>query len=173
MADEIQTGAQEDAPQAKTAQFQIQRIYCKDISFETPNSPAIFTKEWKPEMKVDMDTKSKKLEDDNYEVILTITVQAKIEDQTAFLVEVQQAGVFLIGEEMPEPQKAHMIGAFCPNTLFPYAREMVASLINKGTFPVFNLQPVNFDAIFAQYMQKRAQQAQAEAEQAASEAPLQ
>ncbi len=171
MADEIQTGAAEDAPQTKGPQFHIQRIYCKDISFETPNSPAIFTKEWKPEMKVDMDTKSTKLEDNNYEVVLTITLQAKVEDQTAFLVEVQQAGIFLISEELPEPQKAHMIGAFCPNTLFPYARETVATLINKGTFPVFNLQPVNFDAIFAQYMQKRAQQAQAE--QAAADAPLQ
>lgn len=171
MADEIKTDANEEASQAKGAQFQIQRIYCKDISFETPNSPAIFTKEWKPEMKVDMDTKSKKLEDNNYEVVLTITVQAKVEDQTAFLVEVQQAGIFFISEELPEPQKAHMIGAFCPNTLFPYARETVAGLINKGTFPVFNLQPVNFDAIFAQYMQKRAQQAQAE--QAATDAPLQ
>lgn len=171
MADEIQTGGAEDAPQTKGPQFHIQRIYCKDISFETPNSPAIFTKEWKPEMKVDMDTKSTKLEDNNYEVVLTITLQAKVEDQTAFLVEVQQAGIFLISEELPEPQKAHMIGAFCPNTLFPYARETVATLINKGTFPVFNLQPVNFDAIFAQYMQKRAQQAQAE--QAAADAPLQ
>ena len=76
----------------------------------------------------------------------------------------------MIGE-LPEPQKAHMLGAFCPNTLFPYARETVAALINKGTFPTFNLQPVNFDAIFAQYMQKRA--AEAQAQQAASGTPLQ
>ena len=124
-------------------------------------------------MKVDMDTKSKALENHSYEVVLTVTCQAKLGEQTAFLVEVQQAGVFTIGPDTPEPQKAHMIGAFCPNTLFPYARETVAGLINKGTFPAFNLQPVNFDAIFAQYMQKRAQEAQAQQQQAPADAPLQ
>ena len=115
MADELQNGGQEQG--SKPPQFQIQRIYCKDISFETPNSPTIFTQEWKPEMKVDMDTKSKQIEGDNYEVVLTVTCQANIGDKTAFLVEVQQAGVFLIGSDIPEQQKAHMIGAFCPNTL--------------------------------------------------------
>ena len=171
MADEIQNGANEEAQENKAPQFQIQRIYCKDISFETPNSPAVFMQEWKPEMKVDMDTKSQKLDGPNYEVTLTVTCQAKLGEQTAFLVEVQQAGVFTIGDELPEPQKAHMIGAFCPNTLFPYARETVSALINKGTFPAFNLQPVNFDAVFAQYMQQRAKQAQEQ--QAASDTPLQ
>lgn len=172
MADEIQGGAGE-APEQKTPQFQIQRIYCKDISFETPNSPAVFTQEWKPEMKVDMDTKSKPLENNSFEVVLTVTCQAKLGEQTAFLVEVQQAGVFFISPEVAEQQKAHMIGAFCPNTLFPYARETVAGLINKGTFPAFNLQPVNFDAVFAQYMQKRAQEAQAQQQQAPADTPLQ
>lgn len=173
MADETQGGAaSEGQQQPKAPPFQIQRIYCKDISFETPNSPQIFTQEWAPEMKVDMDTKSQKLEGSaNYEVVLSVTCQAKIGDKTAFLVEVQQAGIFTISDELPEPQKAHMIGAFCPNTLFPYVRETISGLINKGTFPAFNLQPVNFDAVFAQYMQKRAQEAQAQ--QAASDTPLQ
>lgn len=169
MSDETQSPAQ-DAQAPQGPQLQVQRIYTKDISFETPNSPEIFGVEWKPEMKVDMDSKAKQLDATTYEVVLTVTAQATIGEKTAFLAEVQQAGLFTIGE-FPEPQKAHMIGAFCPNTLFPYARETVASLINKGTFPTFNLQPVNFDAVFAQYMQKRAQEAQAQ--QAASDTPLQ
>lgn len=140
-------------------QFSIQRIYVKDLSFESPNAPAIFTKEWKPDIKLDLDNRSVKIEEGVYEVTLSVTVTATVEDQTAFLCEVQQAGVFVIGN-MPEAQTAHMLGAFCPNTLFPYARETVSNLVNRGTFPALNLAPVNFDALFAQYIQ----QAQAKAE---------
>jgi len=154
-----QAAEQEAAPQ-----FSIQRIYVKDVSFETPNSPSIFTKEWKPEISLDLDNKSKKIDEGVYEVTLSLTVTAKLEEQTAFLCEVQQAGVFVIGN-MPEPQVAQMLGAFCPNTLFPYARETVSNLVNRGTFPALNLAPVNFDALFAQYLQK----AQAQAEAAKSE----
>lgn len=140
-------------------QFSIQRIYTKDISFETPNSPEIFKKEWKPEVQLDLDTRSTKIDEDLYEVVLAVTVTAKIGEETAFLCEVQQAGIFTIGD-MPEANKAHMMGSFCPNTLFPYARETISNLVNRGTFPALNLAPVNFDAIFAAYLQKRAQQAQ-------------
>lgn len=148
------------AEQEAAPQFSIQRIYVKDISFETPNSPEIFTKEWKPDVKLDLDNKSKKLEDGVFEVVLSLTVTATVEGQTAFLCEVQQAGVFVIGN-MPESQIAHMLGAFCPNTLFPYAREAVSNLVNRGTFPALNLAPVNFDALFAQYVQQaQAQQAE-------------
>jgi preprotein translocase subunit SecB len=147
---------QEQAPQ-----FSIQRIYVKDISFETPNSPQIFTKEWKPDVKLDLDNRSSKVDEGVYEVTLSLTVTATVEDQTAFLCEVQQAGIFAIGN-MPEAQIAHMLGAFCPNTLFPYARELVSNLVNRGTFPALNLAPVNFDALFAQYVQQaKEQQAQA------------
>jgi len=156
MAEENQAPA---ADQQAGPQFAIQRLYVKDISFETPNSPAIFTKEWKPDVKLDLDNKSQKIEDGVYEVTLALTVTATVEGQTAFLCEVQQAGIFAIGN-MPEAQLAHMLGAFCPNTLFPYARETVSNLVNRGTFPALNLQPVNFDALFAQYVQ----QAQAKAE---------
>lgn len=143
-------------------QFAIQRIYVKDISFETPNSPHVFAKEWKPEVKLDLDNKSNKIDEGLYEVVLSVTVTAEVEGQTAFLCEVQQAGLFAIGQ-IPEGQMAHMLGAFCPNTLFPYARETVASLVNRGTFPALNLAPVNFDALFAQYVK----QAQAKAQSAA------
>jgi preprotein translocase subunit SecB len=152
------------AQEATAPQFSIQRIYAKDISFETPNSPAIFTKEWKPEIKLDLDNRSAKLEDGVYEVVLSLTVTATIGEQTAFLCEVQQAGIFAIGN-LPDAQLAHMLGAFCPNTLFPYARETVASLVNRGTFPALNLAPVNFDALFAQYVQQAQAKAQAQAEE--------
>jgi preprotein translocase subunit SecB len=144
------------APQ-EGPQFTIQRIYTKDVSFETPNSPAIFQKEWTPEVKLDMDTRSNKLDEGIFEVVLALTVTASIGEETAFLCEIQQAGIFQIAE-LEELQMAHMLGAFCPNILFPYAREAVAGLVNKGTFPQLNLAPVNFDALFAQYMQQRAAQ---------------
>jgi preprotein translocase subunit SecB len=167
MADENQTNAEGATEQKQEApQFAIQRVYTKDISFETPNSPAIFQKEWKPELKLDLDTRSAKLSDDTYEVILALTVTATVEGQTAFLAEVQQAGIFTIGN-LPETQLAHTIGAFCPTTLFPYARESVANLVNRGSFPQINLAPVNFDALFASYVQQaneKAAQASAGAE---------
>lgn len=160
MADENQVNeAAEQQPQG--AQFQIQRVYTKDISFETPNSPAIFQKEWKPEIKLDLDTRTAELNPNLYEVVLAVTVTATIGEETAFLCEVQQAGIFSIGE-MPEQNKAHTLGSFCPNMLFPYAREAISNLVNRGTFPPLNLAPVNFDAIFAAYLQKRAQEEQQE-----------
>ena len=146
------------APQ-EGPQFTIQRIYTKDVSFETPNSPAIFQKEWTPEVKLDMDTRSNKLDEGIFEVVLALTVTASIGEETAFLCEIQQAGIFQIAE-LEELQMAHMLGAFCPNILFPYAREAVSALVNNGTFPQLNLAPVNFDALFAQYMQQRAAQAE-------------
>ena len=159
MSDENNEVAAKNEQQAGP-QFAIQRIYTKDVSFETPNSPAIFQKDWKPEIKLDLDTRSNKLADNTYEVILSVTVTAIIEGQTAFLAEVQQAGIFTIGN-LPEAALAHTIGSFCPTTLFPYARESVASLVNRGSFPQFNLAPVNFEALFASYVKQRAAEAEA------------
>jgi len=139
---------------AQGLQFAIQRIFVKDISFEAPNAPAIFRKEWKPEVKLDLDTRSDKIEDNVYQVILSLTVTTTVGDETAFLCEVQQAGIFSIGQ-LEEAQMAHMLASFCPNILFPYAREAVSNLVNRGTFPQLNLAPVNFDALFAQYLQQR------------------
>ncbi len=160
MAEENQVENSEAA--AQSPEFAIQRIYTKDVSFETPNSPAVFQLEWKPEIKLDLDTRSTKLADNTYEVVLSVTVTATVEEQTAFLAEVQQAGIFTIGN-LPEAQLAHTIGAFCPTTLFPYARETVASLVNRGSFPQFNLSPVNFEGLYASYAQQRAAEAQAQA----------
>ncbi|MCL1079590.1 protein-export chaperone SecB [Parashewanella spongiae] len=164
--------AEEATNEQQAPQFNIQRVFTKDLSFETPNSPAIFQKEWNPEVKLDLDTKSNKLADDVYEVILSLTVTAKVGEETAFLCEVQQAGIFSIAG-LTEPQLAHSLGAYCPNILFPYARETVGSLVGRGTFPQLNLAPVNFDALFAQYVQKRQEEAQAagQVEDKAEETP--
>ncbi|TXH95132.1 MAG: protein-export chaperone SecB [Rheinheimera sp.] len=157
MADEqLNTAAEE-----QQVPFAIQRIYVKDISFESPNAPAIFRKEWQPEVKLDLDTRSEKLEDNMFEVILSLTVTTTVGGETAFLCEVQQAGIFAV-PELQDAQMAHMLASFCPNILFPYARETVANLVNRGTFPQLNLAPVNFDALFAQYVQQRQAEAQAQ-----------
>ena len=166
MADENQPNEAAQSEEAQGPQFSIQRIYTKDISFETPNSPAIFQKEWKPEIQLDVDTKSSKLADNLYDVVLSVTVTAKLGKETAFLCEVQQAGIFMIGD-MPNQNIAQMLGAFCPNTLFPYARETISNLVNRGTFPPLNLAPVDFNSVFAAYMQKRAQEAEASASEQA------
>ncbi|WP_404401141.1 protein-export chaperone SecB [Idiomarina seosinensis] len=161
MAEEQQTnGAAAPNEQQSQVQFAIQRIFTKDVSFEAPNSPAVFRKEWKPDLKLDLNVKHEKIEDGVYEVVLTLTATNKVEDEVAFLCEVHQAGIFTIGEEVQEGQLAHMLGSFCPNILFPYARECVASLVNRATFPQLNLAPVNFDAIFARHMQQQAEQNQ-------------
>lgn len=140
--------------------FSIQRVFLKDLSFETPNSPQIFQKEWQPDVKLDLDTQSNELGAGVYEVILRLTVTVKNAEETAFLCEVQQGGIFSV-EGMEPQQLAHCLGAFCPNILFPYARETISSLVVKGSFPQLNLAPVNFDALFMSYLQQQAQEEQA------------
>ncbi|EMP2043081.1 protein-export chaperone SecB [Proteus mirabilis] len=142
--------------------FQIQRIYTKDISFEAPNAPQVFQKEWQPEVKLDLDTSSNTLAENVYEVILRVTVTATMEEETAFLCEVQQAGIFTV-EGIEGTQLAHCLGAYCPNVLFPYARECITNLVGRGTFPQLNLAPVNFDALFMNYLQQQQQQQQQDA----------
>ena len=135
-------------------QFQIQRVYTKDVSYEAPNAPQVFQKEWDPEVKLDLDTASSQLADEVYEVVLRVTVTATVGEDTAFLCEVQQAGIFTIGG-IEGTQMAHCLGAYCPNILFPYARECITSLVSRGTFPQLNLAPVNFDALFMNYLQQQ------------------
>ncbi|MDY0972807.1 protein-export chaperone SecB [Siccibacter turicensis] len=134
--------------------FQIQRVYTKDISFEAPNAPQVFQKDWQPEVKLDLDTASNQLAEDVYEVMLRVTVTATVEGETAFLCEVQQAGIFTVGG-IEGTQLAHCLGAYCPNILFPYARECITNLVSRGTFPQLNLAPVNFDALFMNYLQQQ------------------
>lgn len=143
--------------------FQIQRIFTKDISFEAPNAPQVFQQDWQPEVKLDLDTASSQLTDDVYEVVLRVTVTATLGENTAFLCEVQQAGIFTVGG-LEGTQLAHCLGAYCPNILFPYARECITSLVTRGTFPQLNLAPVNFDALFMNYLQQQTEGQPAEGE---------
>ena len=146
------------APASKEAEFVIIRIYLKDVSFETPNSPEVFTQEFKPEINLQLNTAVKRIEEGLHEVVLNITVTAKQGEKTGFLVEVQQAGIFTV-KGFDEAQKGAMLGAYCPNTLFPFAREAISELVTKGGFPPLLLAPVNFDAMYAERAAERAQQA--------------
>lgn len=145
-------------------QFVLQKIYLKDTSFETPNSPEIFTEEWKPEINIDLQTSGKQVAEHVHEVVLTVTVTAKIGEKTAYLMEVHQAGVFGIAGFNAQEQ-SHMLGSYCPSLLFPYAREAVSSLIGKGGFPQMLMAPVNFDALYAQHMQQQAAAASSNSEE--------
>jgi protein-export chaperone secB len=145
--------------QETQAVLQIQRIYVKDVSFEAPNLPHIFNQEWKPKLAFDLSTETVKLADDLYEVCLNISVETTLEDSddVAFICEVKQAGVFTISG-LDDMQMAHCLTSQCPNMLFPYARELVSNLVNRGTFPALNLSPVNFDALFVEYLQRQQQE---------------
>jgi preprotein translocase subunit SecB len=145
----------DDNKQAEDSRhFDFQRIYTKDLSFETPNSPEVFTLDWKPESNLALNSEVNNLDGDTFEVALSVTVTTKIEDKVAYLVEVKQAGIFTI-KGFPNEEMGHMLGAYCPNILFPYAREVVSDLVNKGGFPQLLLTPVNFDNLFAQHMQQK------------------
>ena len=141
----------------------IGKIYLKDFSFESPQAPDVFRQsDWKPQTDLNLRSSHTALEENHHEVVLTVTVEAKADDKTFFLLELQQAGLFEIsGYE--DDEFGAIIGSFCPNVLFPFARETVSSLVQKGGFPEFVLQPINFDAL---YMQSKQQQAAQQAEQA-------
>jgi len=149
MADNETQQTEENQPQ-----FALQRIYIKDSSFESPNSPDIFQKAWEPQINLDLNTANKKLTDTQFEVVLSLTVTAKVEDQVAFIVEVQQAGVFMI-TGLEETQIGQTIGAYCPTLLFPYAREAIDNLVTKGSYPAMMLAPINFDAIYAEALKRQ------------------
>lgn len=156
MTDEQTTVASEE----ETApQFSLQRIYVRDLSFEAPKSPAIFRQAWEPSVGLDLNTRQKALEGDFHEVVLTLSVTVKNgeNEEVAFIAEVQQAGIFLI-KNLDAASMSHTLGAFCPNILFPYAREALDSLVTRGSFPVLMLAPVNFDALYAQELQRMQQE---------------
>ena len=140
-------------------QFAIQRIYTKDISFESPNAPQVFISEWEPKINVDLSTEIQALSQDTIQVVLTVNVVAKHEEKTAFLVEVQQAGIFL-AKGFSEEELGPLMGIGAPNALYPYAREVVSDLITRGSFPQFTLQPVNFEQMYAQQMASKKESAE-------------
>lgn len=145
------------AKPANQPEFAIQRIYVKDISYEAPNAPALFQQEWKPDLNMQIQTNTTQLGQDVHEVVLKITVTVKSADKNAFLIEVQQAGIFsLVG--FAEDQLRAVLGSVCPNILFPYAREVISDIASRGTFPPLYLAPINFDALYAQQLEQQKQE---------------
>lgn len=143
---------QNAADNPEQQQFAMQKIYVKDVSFETPNSPEVFTQEWKPDVNVQLDTSGKLIGPDVHEVVLGITVTVKMGDKVAYLVEIHQAGIFTI-KGFADNDRGAMLGSYCPNVLFPFAREVISDLVTKGGFPQLLLAPVNFDAIYQEHLQ--------------------
>ncbi len=156
---------------AAAAQFQIQKLYAKDVSFECPNAPLIFQEAGQADVKMNLAQRVDDLGDNLHEVVLTVTVTATIDEKTAYLAEVAQAGIFMLSGF--NEQAAHAVmNTMCPNTLFPYARRAISELVSDGGFPPLTLQPVNFDQLYAQRMQEMAQQQSGEsgADQSSGEA---
>lgn len=140
--------------------FHIAKIFLKDMSLEVPNAPQIFQAgEWAPDINVDLGTSGNQLENQAYEVVLTVTVTAKLGDQTAYLCEVHQGGIFQL-DGFDEQTLNGVLGSYCPSILYPYAREAVSDLVAKAGFPQMLLGPVNFDALYAQRLQEAQQGAQ-------------
>lgn len=133
--------------------FSIEKIYVKDLSLEIPNAPKIFLEREAPEVNIQLHTKGERIDEGMYEVVLTITVTAKIKDKTMFLVEVQQAGIFQI-RHVPESDMDAVLSIACPNILFPYLREAVSDIVTRAGFHAVILNPVNFEALYHQRKQQ-------------------
>ncbi|MGH8763984.1 MAG: protein-export chaperone SecB [Nitrosospira sp.] len=133
--------------------FGIEKIYVKDLSLEIPNAPKIFLEREAPEVNIHLHTKGERIDEGMYEVLLTITVTAKVKDKTMFLVEVRQAGVFQI-RNVPEAEMDPVLGIACPNILFPYLRETVSDIVTRAGFHAVILSPVNFEALYQQGKQQ-------------------
>ena len=140
---------------AAQQQLLLQKIYIKDLSWESPKAPLVFTTNVQPQTQVNIRSGSIDVAPNTQEVTLTLTIEAKDKDATLFLAEVAQAGIFFI-EGYTAEEKAVLLGSFCPSTLYPFAREAIADLVSRGGFPQLLLQPINFDALYQQALQERA-----------------
>ncbi|GAB2499145.1 protein-export chaperone SecB [Arenimonas alkanexedens] len=149
---------------ADQAQFTIQKIYVKDVSFEVPNAPQVFNEQGQPNLELNLNQKVGRIGDGVYEVALGITLTCKIEDKTVYLAEIEQAGLFGLSG-FDERTLDMMLGTYCPNVLFPYVRQAISELVTQGGFPPFYLQPINFEGLYAEGLRRRAEQAQAQAAQ--------
>ena len=140
------------ADEQNLPQLALERIYVKDMSLEVPGAD-VFTREWQPELEINLSSAAEKLDDDHYQVILTVNVTANNGGETAFIAEVHQAGIFML-QNIPEEQLGAILGAYCPNVLFPYAREVVSDIVTRGSFPQLLLAPVNFDQAYQQTLEQ-------------------
>jgi len=155
--DELQAQPAQEQP-ADAAAFGIEKIYVKDLSLEIPNAPQVFLQRETPQVGIELRNAANTLNDGVYEVVVTITVTSKLEDKTVFLVEVAQAGIFQI-RHVPNETLEGILGVTCPNILFPYARETISDVVTRAGFPPVLLNPINFEAIYAQQKQQQTQQA--------------
>jgi preprotein translocase subunit SecB len=146
--------ADEQPTSATQQQLLLQKIYVKDLSWESPKAPLVFTTNVQPQTQVNIRSGSTDVAPNTQEVTLTLTIEAKDQDATLFLVEVAQAGLFFIQGYTAE-EKAMLLGSFCPSTLYPFAREAISDLVSRGGFPPLLLQPINFDALYQQAVQER------------------
>lgn len=160
MTDEIQNDAQAGATEAtEGASFTVEKIYVKDLSLEVPGAPAVFNEQAQPQLQMNLNQQVTRLNDAAFEVVLGITLTCTADDKPLYLAEVKQAGVFGLAGFDAATLDA-MLGTQCPNVLYPYARQLISDLIQAGGFPPFLLQPINFDALYAEGLRQRAQQAQ-------------
>jgi preprotein translocase subunit SecB len=156
MADQIPTGTA-PAPDQAAQELVMQNIYIKDASFEAPSGPNLQVSEWNPQFSLNMNTAGSMMAEAVHEVVLTITLEAKVADKVAYLVEVKQGGLFTI-RGYTEEETRRVVGAFCPGVLFPYARQAISDMILRGGFPPFLLPPVNFDGLFQQSLEQAGRQ---------------
>jgi len=164
MSEEIVNGGA--APQA--ASFTVEKIYIKDVSFEAPNAPQVFNEQGQPELQLNLNQKVQRLNDNAFEVVLGVTLTCNVNGKTAYLAEVEQAGVFAMAGFEDAGIDA-MLGTQCPNVLYPYAAQTISGLIQSGGFPPFFMQPINFDALYAENLRQRAAQANAGGDLAGAE----
>jgi preprotein translocase subunit SecB len=150
--------ADEQANSAGQKQLVLQKIYVKDLSFESPKAPAVFTTNVSPQTQLNIRSSAQEVAPNTQEVTLTLTVEAKDNDTTLFLIEIAQSGVFFMQGYSPE-EHGVLIGSFCPSTLYPFAREAISDIVGRGGFPQLLLQPINFDALYTQALQERAARA--------------
>lgn len=153
--DQAQGGARQQA-QGNSRQLVLQKIYIKDFSFESPRAPDVFTAKASPKTQLNIRSSVREVSGGAHEVTLALTIEARDEDRVLFLIELEQAGVFLIQGYTPEEQQM-LVGSYCPGTLYPFAREVVSDMVSRGGFPQLLLQPINFDALYAQALRESRQ----------------
>lgn len=173
MADEIANGATSANSQAANTnqpQFQLQRLYIKDSSFEAPNAPQIYQEEGQPELQLNLGQKVTALSEGVFEVVLTVSLTCTMNSKNAYLAEVQQAGIFTVAGFDAQSTDG-LLGTYAPNTLFPYARRAISGLVQDGGFPPFLLQPINFDQVYAEAQRRRQEQGAEGQEAGTTDAP--
>src|SRR5690606_38145312 len=153
-------GANAEAPAGPL--FAVEKIYVNDVSFEVPGAPAVFAEQSQPQLKLNLNQRVQRVAENSFEVVLGVTLTCKADDKPMYLAEVQQAGVFHLSGLEAQALDA-LLGIQCPNILYPYARQLVSDLVQAGGFPPFYLQPINFDALYAEGLRQRAQGKQGDA----------